>query len=143
MFFIKSKNRLIYAFQKNIVKNKKYSKYLKWFEFAEKTRNPENKKEDFVTYEKDEIFMAVINRIRTDNLKSEEFQYIDDFEEFRRQVKIHEDVIRKEANNEKNSKFVKKLLANTDFSDEKIALLVDVKPDFVKIIRGKLTSKKG
>lgn len=138
-----SKNRLIYAFQKNIVKNKKYSKYLKWFEFAEKTRNPENKKEDFVTYEKDEIFMAVINRIRTDNLKSEEFQYIEDFEEFRRQVKIHEDVIRKEANNEKNSKFVKKLLANTDFSDEKIALLVDVKPDFVKIIRGKLTSKKG
>ena len=41
--------------------------------------------------------MAVINRIRTDNLKSEEFQYIEDFEEFRRQVKIHEDVIRKEA----------------------------------------------
>ena len=87
--------------------------------------------------------MAVINRIRTDNLKSEEFQYIDDFEEFRRQVKIHEDVIRKEANNEKNSKFVKKLLANTDFSDEKIALLVDVKPDFVKMIRGKLRPKKG
>ena len=87
--------------------------------------------------------MAVINRIRTDNLKSEEFQYIDDFEEFRRQVKIHEDVIRKEAINEKNSKVVKKLLTNTDFSDEKIALLVDVKPDFVKIIRGKLRSKKG
>ena len=49
----------------------------------------------------------------------------------------------KKLSNEKNSKFVKKLLANTDFSDEKIALLVDVKPDFVKIIRGKLRSKKG
>ena len=144
-----SKNRLIYAFQKNIVKNSKYSKYLKWFEFAEKTRDPNNKKEDFVKYEKDEIFMAVINRIRTDNLKSEEFQYIDDYEEFRRQVKIHEDVLRKEffsegfkeAMSKKDYSVVKNLLINSDFSDDKIALIVGVKVDFVKKLRKKFASK--
>ena len=136
-----SKNRLIYLFQKNIVKNNKFSKYFIWFEFAEKTRNPDNKKEDFIQYEKDEIFMAVMNRIRTDNLKTEDFQYIEDFEEFRRQVKIHEDVIRKEGikegMNKKDYSFVKNLLISTDFSDEKIALLVDVKVDFVKMMRKK------
>ena len=31
------KNRFIFVFQKNIVKNKKYSKYLPWFTLAEKT----------------------------------------------------------------------------------------------------------
>ncbi len=43
LHFLQS-NRLIYAFQKNIVNNKKYSKYLPWFELAEKTRNRLNKK---------------------------------------------------------------------------------------------------
>ena len=33
------KNRLIFAFQKNVVKNKKFTKYLAWFTLAEKTRN--------------------------------------------------------------------------------------------------------
>ena len=49
------KNRLIYAFQKNIVKNSKkagskYHKYLNWFEFAEKTKNKLNEKSDFLKY---------------------------------------------------------------------------------------------
>ena len=38
------KNKLIYAFQPNIVKNKKYSKYFACFEFAEKTRDRFNEK---------------------------------------------------------------------------------------------------
>lgn len=41
------KNRLIYMMQKNIIKNKRYSSYFQWFEFAEKTRNPNNKRGDF------------------------------------------------------------------------------------------------
>ena len=41
--------------------------------------------------------MAVIQRIRKDNLKTEDFQYIDDYDKFLIQAKIHDDVIRKEA----------------------------------------------
>ena len=90
-------NRLIYIFQKNIVKNKKYSEYFDWFELAEKTRNENNVRKDFIKYEKNKILMAVIQRIRKDNLKTEDFQYIDDYDKFLIQAKIHDDVIRKEA----------------------------------------------
>jgi hypothetical protein len=90
-------NRLIYIFQKNICKNKKYSTYFDWFELAEKTRNKNNKKEDFVQYEKNEIFMALMERIRKDALEPTEFQEIDDYEKFLKQSKIHEDIIRRDA----------------------------------------------
>ena len=74
-----SKNKLIYAFQKNIVKNKKYSPYFEWFEFAEKTLDKKNTKKDFVKYEKNEIFMAVIQRINKETLLSDDFTYITDW----------------------------------------------------------------
>ncbi len=135
------KNRLIYAFQKNIVKNKKFSKYFKWFELAEKSRNKNNRKEDFINFEEDKILMAVINRIRTDNLKTEEFQYIEDYEEFRCQVKIHDEVIRKETDYKNKVTFVTNLIKNTDFTDEQIALLVGANTDFVKKIRIDLQAK--
>ena len=44
------KNRLIFAFQKNIVKNKKFAKYSAWFTLAEKTLDKLNKKSDFDEY---------------------------------------------------------------------------------------------
>ena len=50
-----SKNPLIFVQQKNIVKNKTNAKYSKWFEFAEKTKNPDNKEEDFLEYMDDEL----------------------------------------------------------------------------------------
>ena len=90
-------NRLVYAFQKNIVHNKKFSKYFKWFDLAEKTRNKDNTKEDFVLYEKDKILMALMQRLRKDALKSSEFKYIDDFEKFQMQLNVHDDVVRKEG----------------------------------------------
>jgi len=48
--------------QKNIVKNKTDAKYSKWFEFAEKTKNPDNKEEDFLEYMDDEIFCEIMKR---------------------------------------------------------------------------------
>lgn len=69
-------NRLIYAFQKNIVKNKKFSKYFKWFDLAEKTRNKNNTKLDFELYEKDKILMAVMQRIQKNALKLNDLRYI-------------------------------------------------------------------
>jgi len=61
------KNKLIYAFQTNIVKNKKYSKYLPWFELADKTKNKLNEKGWFDEYTKDEIFVEIIKRINTES----------------------------------------------------------------------------
>ena len=60
------KNELVFLFQKNIVANKKYGKYAKWFEFAEKTRNKDNKKKDFSMYLKDETFIAMMRRLIAD-----------------------------------------------------------------------------
>lgn len=89
------KNRLIYAFQKNIVKNakekdSKYHRYLDWFELAEKTRNKLNQKSDFLKYAEDEIFAELIRRINRESLTEEDFDYIDDYELFTERVKRFE-----------------------------------------------------
>jgi hypothetical protein len=75
-------NRLIFAFQKNIVRNKKYSKYFDWFEFAEKTGNKNNSVEDFLPYSKDEIFMEIMRRIEQTSLPYSEFKEIEDYDKF-------------------------------------------------------------
>jgi broad-specificity NMP kinase len=86
------KNKLIYAFQPNIVRNKKYSKYLKWFELAEKTRNRLNEKGWFDEYLKDEIFVEIIKRINTESFEQVDWEYITDYEKFREKVKRFEQV---------------------------------------------------
>ena len=43
-----SQNRLIYAFQRNIIANNLLTKYFKWFDVAYKSRNINNSKEDFL-----------------------------------------------------------------------------------------------
>jgi len=85
------KNKLIYAFQKNIVANSKkesnkYHKYLDWFELAEKTRNKLNQKSDFLKYAEDEIFSQLIRRISKETLTEEDFTYIENYEQFTERV---------------------------------------------------------
>jgi uncharacterized protein YhbP (UPF0306 family) len=75
-------NKLIYAFQKNIVKDTKTEKYFRWFQFAEKSRNLDNKEEDFKEFLNDDIFMEVISRLDKRTLVGEDFEYITDYEEF-------------------------------------------------------------
>ncbi len=87
----------IYAFQKNIVKNKKYSKYFKWFDLAEKTANKNNTKEDFVLYEKDEVLMKVIRRINMETLKPYESDYIDDYNETLKEIELWNKTMRDEG----------------------------------------------
>ena len=71
------KNKLIFMFQKNIVKNKKLERYKRWFEFAEATQDKENKEEDFKNYD-DEIFLEMIRRLKKDTLSEEDIIYIDE-----------------------------------------------------------------
>ena len=81
----------------DFIKNKKYSKYLKWFELAEKTRNRLNEKGWFDEYLKDEIFVEIIKRINTESFEQVEWEYINDYEEFREKGKRFEQVIFEEG----------------------------------------------
>jgi hypothetical protein len=49
-------------------KEKTDAKYSKLFEFAEKTKNPDNKEEDFLEYMDDEIFCEIMKRINKNSL---------------------------------------------------------------------------
>ena len=73
------KNKLIFAYQKNIVRNKKYRKYYPWFELAEKTLNKLNNKAEFMEYNRDKILVEVMRKISKDFSTEEDFGYIDDF----------------------------------------------------------------
>jgi hypothetical protein len=72
------KNRLVFIFQKNIVKSRLLKKYKRWFEFAEKTRDENNEKKDFAKFQGDKIFSEMIRRLRRDELTDEDFVYIED-----------------------------------------------------------------
>lgn len=73
-----SQNRLIYAFQRNIIANKLITEYFKWFNLAHKSRNKNNKEEDFSQFNDDDIMAEVIKRIKTDNLTTEEYKFVSD-----------------------------------------------------------------
>ena len=73
-----SQNRLIYAFQKNIVANKLLTKYFKWFNLAHKSHNINNTEEDFSQFNNDEIMAEVIKRLKRDKLTTEEYKFISD-----------------------------------------------------------------
>jgi hypothetical protein len=92
-----AQNRLIYALQKNIIKNTKYRRYVAWFRFAEMSKNKNNKKEDFMEFSKDLIFAEVIRRLDQSTLTGEDFQYITDYEKFAKEFKQHEESIRRVA----------------------------------------------
>jgi len=96
------KNRLIYAFQKNIVRNarqpgSRYHKYLDWFELAEKTRDRLNQKSDFLKYQDDEVFAELIRRIGKESLTEEDYTYIDNYEQFTERVKRYDKTIYEEG----------------------------------------------
>jgi hypothetical protein len=83
-------NKLIYVFQPNVVKNKRYSKYLPWFELAQKSCDKLNDREWFTGYQQDEIFRELIRRISTESFEAADWEYIENYERFRVQVKLFE-----------------------------------------------------
>ena len=74
-------NKLIYAFQKNIVKNNKHEKYYEWFEFAERSLKKNNQESDFDKYRKDEVFMEIMRRLQSGNVTNNDFDLIDAYEQ--------------------------------------------------------------
>ncbi|HLP59260.1 MAG TPA: hypothetical protein VK186_10540 [Candidatus Deferrimicrobium sp.] len=77
-----SKNRLIFAIQSNIVSNKSHARYERWFTFADKSRQEDNKEEDFEEYKNDEIFAEIIRRLEKRDLNPEEVKYIEEERNF-------------------------------------------------------------
>jgi len=97
-------NKLIYVFQKNVVKNPNFSKYKDWFEFADKTLNKLNDKFAYNKFENDAIFKEIINRLKTEIESDEEIRYINDYDEYMQKVFRYEDAIRNEGIAEGTSK---------------------------------------
>ncbi len=93
-------NKLIYAFQQNIVKNKKLTKYLQWFEFAEKTSDKRNEKSWFEEYMKDDVFVEIVSRINTDSFITPDWQYIEDYDKYAEQLERYKNSVRKDAKTE-------------------------------------------
>jgi hypothetical protein len=78
-----TQNRLIYVLQKNILKNQRVGlPYFKYFDFANISRNKDNKEEDFLKYKDDKDMVEFINRLRKDKLTSEEFKYVSDIHSY-------------------------------------------------------------
>ena len=101
-----NKNKLIFAYQDNIVKNitdktmhKENNKYFRWFDFAKKTLNKDNVEKDFIEY-KDNIFKEIINRLITKNLVPKEQEYIKITEREQELIKVYEQLIKNEAKDE-------------------------------------------
>ncbi|MEM9888065.1 MAG: hypothetical protein AAF849_19370, partial [Bacteroidota bacterium] len=76
-------NQLIFAFQNYIIKNEesKSKKYARWFEFAAKTRDSENKEEDFKEFEADPVFAELIRKLSHKSLDSSDWDYIRYYDE--------------------------------------------------------------
>ena len=75
-------NKLIYAFQKNIVKNAKYTKYYEWFEFAERSLKKDNTEADFEKYNNNDVFLEMMHRLKAGTMTNEDADLIVLYNEF-------------------------------------------------------------
>lgn len=91
------KNRLIFAFQKNIVRNTQTAPYNRWFRFAEKTKNAANAPADFSEFEHDAIFAEIMRRLNRQALPAEDEEYIEYERDVRAQISRWEQNIYEDA----------------------------------------------
>ncbi len=94
------KNKLIYAFQKNIVENKKLSKYYDWFEFAQKTLEKVADRFAYDKYRKDDIFCEMIRRLKTSLEEDDSIAYIKNYEEYQEGIERYNIGVKKEQREE-------------------------------------------
>ncbi len=84
------RNRLLFAFQKNVVKNRESAKYRPWFEFAQLTQAQDNTPSDFEQFAQDEVFVEMMRRLAKDRLSQDEIVYIEDEREFWEEVERYD-----------------------------------------------------
>ena len=80
------KNKMIYIFQKQVLRNKKNKKYFDWFDFANKSKNKENKNSDFSNYQKKGVFKELMRILSSKFVSEEELNeaknYCDNYEAY-------------------------------------------------------------
>jgi hypothetical protein len=75
-------NKIIYAFQDNIVKNRRNKPYGKWFELAKKSKNSKNKKSDFDEFKNDKVMVQVLRRLERTKLEPSEYKHVSDIYQY-------------------------------------------------------------
>ncbi len=127
-------NRLMFAFQKNIVKNKKIRKYVRWFEFAERTRNTDNIREDFMEFSGDRVFDEMMIRLDKTALTQEDMEYIRNEKESWDQVIRYERRHYEEGIKEGSKRIAKKLLASGKLDINEIAEISGLSVEVLKFL---------
>jgi hypothetical protein len=122
-----SKNRLIYAFQQNIFRNKKNTSYFKWFDLAQKSKNPNNIEQDFSKYKKNRIMVEVIKRLKRDQLQPDELKIANYIEQFNNSwavtlAKKDKEIERAEKRAEKAEKAEKEKQEKLQIEQEKLQI---------------------
>ena len=84
-------NKLIFMFQPNIICSEKITKYKKWFEFAEKTRDFTNIASDFDKYKNEPIFVEMMRMLLTKSFDKEQFDYLKKTKKINEGLKSYEE----------------------------------------------------
>ncbi len=101
------KNKLIYAFQKNIARNGNLSKYHDWFELAQKTLEKITDRFAYDKYRKDKIFCKIIRRLETSLAEDNSMDYIKNYEEYQEGVERYNRGVKKEQQEEHEKELAK------------------------------------
>ena len=134
------KNKLIFAFQKNIVKNKRYKKYYVWFELAQKTLKRVTDKLEFSEYEKDEILSEVVRRLKKHLENPEDIKYIKERSEYIEKIKRYEDGVKHYADIE--AKIDAEKYANEKYKKEIEKSKIEIEKSKIEIKKTKVEIKK-
>lgn len=129
-------NKLIFMFQKNIVKNmeeakkdktKHKTKYARWFNFAQKTLKKDNSKEDFDEFKNDPFFKEIMQRLDQSQLTEQDKQYIIDEREMWEKVSKFGQDFYDDGRKEEKLKIAKNLLDVLDIEtiSKKTGLTID------------------
>ncbi len=72
-------NKMIYALQRQIIKNDRQQKYFRWFDFAEKTKNKNNSKSDFYEYKDNDIFDEIMRLLSVQFVPEKDIKQAEDY----------------------------------------------------------------
>jgi len=72
-----AQNRLIFIFQRNIIKHAPDTRYARWFKFAEKSKNKANAAADFAEFQGDTVFEEIMRRLSHSVWTAEDVEYIE------------------------------------------------------------------
>ena len=104
-----SENRLIYVFQKNIVFNKLDTIYFKWFDFAQKSKNPNNIESEFDNFKNDTIMAEVLKRLKKDNFPKDDFNYLANLRDYQGEMLVEKELELRELKKKLEAKYERQL----------------------------------